>query len=905
MARGGRKTPPPPNRSPIVTRSHSNDNIPPQTTTTSNDDPRITVEPTTPNPTGGDIQEIVRQSLIRTHSALARLRQPNRPLDQPLDFSDIREQLGGTNLTVNPTDPILTPAAGGSGIPPSPPPSSPSSSGEDSSDEGSSPSQPSTPPTPMANQNNPARPWLDQDAVAVPGAQHPLPKHPEKWLPKFDPDSKQIAEDHIKKFMLAIRLRNVEHEDVVCRLFPYTFEGNASTWYFSQQPHTIVSWEKFESCFLEKFGDDKSPEVLVMELSSLRMNPKEKIKDFNQRFLTLKNRIPTDSMPAENLIIAYYTKALHQSIAIWVKRSKKATLLEAFEEASQIEKDILSLKDTTSNETETSSSSKKKIEILPRPSQNKAQPESSDLENLTKVIQKLSNQVIDLKRMAEEASSSKGPYKPPFRKPFPTNRPNPNTEGLNLESLQYALQTILEAQDNLMPPEIPEEVVEQETVQEEESSPNIFGHFSDSIFQANFETVHPYNTRSKTTNKPSSENTTTLPPKQSKPAETKQSHVNPNLDYDLVEDLKKLRANIYVYELLKFPFLLQKMLQNIAENSKNGNSNKVVQNKVPQKTSTKNNPDPHDKGSLPVNNVNNVDKLALETASKKPQASTLSTRRNVPPFLLTFEIFNRNVHNCMVDSGASSNVMPWSVCQKINAEVEPSTLKIIQLDRTSVKVVGELRNVLIRLSSNPKVHQVIDIIVVDIPEVYGLFLSRDWSEQLHGYFATDWSHLWLPENGKPNKIKVNRERYLKFMVTDLNDPNEPFTPSADSPEIQGMDTFFGNFMAEASAITNPEQQSEIVAYVQPTASTQWSHAPDKNQIWSLYFDGSKSKEGAGAGCVIIDPSGNKTLIACRLEFECTNNTAEYEALLQGLRKSLDMNIQNWLSLAIPKSWLDR
>jgi hypothetical protein len=236
--------------------------------------------------------------------------------------------------------------------------------------------------------------------------------------------------------------------------------------------------------------------------------------------------------------------------------------------------------------------------------------------------------------------------------------------------------------------------------------------------------------------------------------------------------------------------------------------------------------------------------------------------------------------------------MPWSVCQKINVDVKPSTLKIIQLDRTNVKVIGELKNMLMRLSYNPKVYQVIDIIVVDIPEVYGLFLSRDWSEQLHGYFATDWSHLWLPENDKPNKIKVNRERYLKFTVTDLNDPNEPFTPSVDSPEVQGMDSFFGNFMVEASAITNPKQQSEIVAYVQPTASTQRSHVPDGNQIWSLYFDGSKSKEGAGASCVIIDLAGNKTLIACRLEFECTNNTVEYEALLQGLRKALDMNIQN-------------
>jgi ribonuclease HI len=50
------------------------------------------------------------------------------------------------------------------------------------------------------------------------------------------------------------------------------------------------------------------------------------------------------------------------------------------------------------------------------------------------------------------------------------------------------------------------------------------------------------------------------------------------------------------------------------------------------------------------------------------------------------------------------------------------------------------------------------------------------------------------------------------------------------------------------------------------------------------------KKEPGAGCVLIDPAGNKTFIACRLEFECTNNTAEYEALLQGLRKALDMDV---------------
>jgi hypothetical protein len=244
----------------------------------------------------------------------------------------------------------------------------------------------------------------------------------------------------------------------------------------------------------------------------------------------------------------------------------------------------------------------------------------------------------------------------------------------------------------------------------------------------------------------------------------------------------------------------------------------------------------------------------------------------------------------MVDSGASSNVMPLFVCQKINAEGQPSSLKIIELDRTNVKVIGELKNVLVRISSNPKVHQIIDIIVVNIPEVYGLFLSRDWSEQLHGYFVTDWSHLWLPENGKPSKIRINRERYLKHTMTDLNDVNEPFNASTNSPEMQGMNTFFDNFMAETSIIIDPEQQSKLVTCTQLAALPNVPNTTDEAHIWSLYFDGSKSKEGVGAGCVLIDPTGIKTFIACRLEYECTNNTVKYEALLQGLKNAVDMNV---------------
>ena len=90
-----------------------------------------------------------------------------------------------------------------------------------------------------------------------------------------------------------------------------------------------------------------------------------------------------------------------------------------------------------------------------------------------------------------------------------------------------------------------------------------------------------------------------------------------------------------------------------------------------------------------------------------------------------------------------------------------------------MKVIGEMEDVLIRLSSNDKICQFIDIVVADIPEAYGLVLSRDWSAKLNGYFASDWSHLWLPYKGIPNKIKVLREPHMKQNVTQFEGKNEP------------------------------------------------------------------------------------------------------------------------------------
>ncbi|KAL1294512.1 hypothetical protein AAHE18_19G146400 [Arachis hypogaea] len=52
--------------------------------------------------------------------------------------------------------------------------------------------------------------------------------------------------------------------------------------------------------------------------------------------------------------------------------------------------------------------------------------------------------------------------------------------------------------------------------------------------------------------------------------------------------------------------------------------------------------------------------------------------------------------------------------------------------------------------------------------------------------------------------------------------------------------------------------------------------------WKLYFDRSKHKDGAGVGILIISPEGVPSEFLIELKYPCSNNMADYEALILGL-----------------------
>ena len=119
------------------------------------------------------------------------------------------------------------------------------------------------------------------------------------------------------------------------------------------------------------------------------------------------NKFDAAIKPAENNLIEYYTSALGPEIAMFVKRSDKPTLVETYEEAEKVEAEMESI-DKYQTPSEEKKFGNRKPLLLTKPKDEWSQ----ELYGVVKMVQKLSNRVIDLEK--EEEANKK--YKPYYKK---------------------------------------------------------------------------------------------------------------------------------------------------------------------------------------------------------------------------------------------------------------------------------------------------------------------------------------------------------------------------------------------------------------------------------------------------------------------------------------------------------
>jgi hypothetical protein len=87
-------------------------------------------------------------------------------------------------------------------------------------------------------------------------------------------------------------------------------------------------------------------------------------------------------------------------------------------------------------------------------------------------------------------------------------------------------------------------------------------------------------------------------------------------------------------------------------------------------------------------------------------------------------------------------------------------------------------------------------------------------------------------------------------------------------------------------------KSQVLAdFLAEWTDTQLPTTAIQPELWTMYFDGSLMKTGAGAGLLFVSPLGKHIRYVIRLHFPASNNVAEYEALVNGLRIAIELGVR--------------
>ena len=83
----------------------------------------------------------------------------------------------------------------------------------------------------------------------------------------------------------------------------------------------------------------------------------------------------------------------------------------------------------------------------------------------------------------------------------------------------------------------------------------------------------------------------------------------------------------------------------------------------------------------------------------------------VPPFYVTLKIHDQNLHNAMIDTGESHNIMPKQVMDALGLDITRQYKDLYSFDSRRVRCLGLIKDLVVSLHQIPEKSIVMDIVV--------------------------------------------------------------------------------------------------------------------------------------------------------------------------------------------------
>ena len=120
------------------------------------------------------------------------------------------------------------------------------------------------------------------------------------------------------------------------------------------------------------------------------------------------------------------------------------------------------------------------------------------------------------------------------------------------------------------------------------------------------------------------------------------------------------------------------------------------------------------------NNVEIPPTIAYHDAPVISQNMDRGNEKN-RPFYLSLFMNDFILHNCMLDSGASSNVMTKKVMEQLNLRISRPYHNMCAMDSKTIQVHDLIKGLQVHLAAFPNIVIEMDIVVIDVPDAWVCF----------------------------------------------------------------------------------------------------------------------------------------------------------------------------------------
>lgn len=159
----------------------------------------------------------------------------------------------------------------------------------------------------------------------------------------------------------------------------------------------------------------------------------------------------------------------------------------------------------------------------------------------------------------------------------------------------------------------------------------------------------------------------------------------------------------------------------------------------------------------------------------------LRMEKNKPPtFYMALKIERYVLHNCLVDFKSATTIMLKVVCDVMGLSMTRTSIKVLQLDSTPVRTIGVIKDVVMKIYKCPSMIITQEIMLIELPPLFELCLSREFTTKIESYLAMDYTYYLIPcgnkrvrlDNEKISNFHVDKKEEVSMVICELEEINQ-------------------------------------------------------------------------------------------------------------------------------------